>query len=238
MRIIVASCLLALLLAACATVAVEQGQIANVRRVAVISALGDQFSVKKMGVTIFGNDERNFPIDAWAIDDAVTATVRGVIGKRFEVRPVTYRKSAFFVSDNDGRAVADAVRSQFPAQDIDAFIVVTKGSSRIGDSNFFVSGLGIFEADSILIHTSDVYAIYWITVVDGHRFTVIGNMPAWSVGQSLSAMSAVHGPNREVDKSLRPTTLDAGANPKLRDLVLDLLAQNLPGTLQSLKILE
>jgi hypothetical protein len=77
MRMIVASCLLALLLAACATVAVEQGQIANVRRVAVISALGDQFSVKKMGVTIFGNDERNFPIDAWGIDDAVIATVRG-----------------------------------------------------------------------------------------------------------------------------------------------------------------
>jgi hypothetical protein len=238
MRMIVASCLLALLLAACATVAVEQGQIANVRRVAVISALGDQFSVKKMGVTIFGNDERNFPIDAWGIDDAVIATVRGVVGKRFEVRPVTYRKSAFLVSDNSGPAVADAVRSQFPAQDIDAFIVVTKGSSRIGDSNFFVSGLGIFEADSVLIHTSDVYAIYWITVVDGHRFTVIGNMPAWSVGQSLSAMTAVHGPNREVDPSQRPTTLDAGANPKLREVVLDLLAQNLPGTLQSLKILE
>jgi hypothetical protein len=41
-----------------------------------------------------------------------------------------------------------------------------------------------------------------------------------------------------VDKSLRPTTRDAGANPKLRDVVLDLLQQNLPGTLQSLKILE
>jgi hypothetical protein len=37
---------------------------------------------------------------------------------------------------------------------------------------------------------------------------------------------------------LRPTTLDAAANPKLREIVLDLLAQNLPGTLRSLKILE
>jgi hypothetical protein len=96
----------------------------------------------------------------------------------------------------------------------------------------------MLEGDSLVMHTTDVYAIYWITVVDGHRFTAIGNMPAWSVGRSLSAMSAVHGPNREVDKSLRPTTLDAGANPKLREVVLDLLAQNLPGTLQSLKILE
>jgi hypothetical protein len=238
MRMIGASGLLALLVAACATVTVEQGQIANVRRVAVISALGDQFMVKKLGVSIFNNDERAFPIDAWGIDDAVVNTVRGVVGKRFDVRPVTYRKSAFFVSDNDGRAVAEAVRGQFPPQDIDAFIVVTKGSSSIGDSNFFVSGLGMLEGDSLVMHTTNVYAIYWVTVVDGHRFTVIGNMAAWSVGQSLSAMSAVHGPNREVDKSLRPTTLEAAANPKLREVVLDLLAQNLPGTLQNLKILE
>jgi hypothetical protein len=90
----------------------------------------------------------------------------------------------------------------------------------------------------LLMHTTDVHAIYWITVVDGHRFAVIGNMSAWSIGQSLSAMSAVHGPHREVDPSLRPTTLDAAANPKLREIVLDLLARNLPGTLRSLKILE
>jgi hypothetical protein len=238
MRMIGAGCLLALLLAGCATSTVERGQIENVRRVAVISALGDRFTVKKLGMTIFNNDERDFPIDAWGIDDAVVTTVRGVVDKRFEVRPVTYQRSAFFVSENSGSAVVDAVRSQVAAQDIDAFIVVTKGSSRIGDSNTFVSGLGIFEGDSLVMHTSNVYAIYWVTVVDGHRFTVIGNMAAWSVGQSLSAMSAIHGPNREVDKSLRPNTLDAAANPKLREVVIDLLAQNLPGTLQNLKILE
>jgi hypothetical protein len=114
------------------------------------------------------------------------------------------------MTGHDGRTVADAVRSQFPSQDIDAFIVVTKGSSSIGDSNFFVSGLGIFEADIVLIHTSDVYAIYWITVVDGRRFTVIGNTLAWSVGQSLSAMSAVHGPiGRWTSRCGRPRAMRA-----------------------------
>jgi len=239
MRMIGAGCVLALLLAACATVTVDQSQIGNVRRVAIISALGDRFTVKKLGVTIFGNEERDFPIDAWGIDDAVVAMVRGVVGKRFEVRPATYQRSAFLVSDNSGPKVADAVRRSFATQDIDAFIVVTKGISSIGDSNsLFVSGLGMLEGDSILVHTTNVYAIYWVTVVDGHRFTVIGNMAAWSIGQSLSAMSAVHGPNREVDASLRPSTLDAAANAKLREVVIDLLQQNLPGTLQNLKILD
>ena len=239
MRLIGAGCLLALLLlAGCATATLEPGQIANVKRVAIISALGDRFEVKKFGITIFNNDARDFPIDAWGIDDAVVSTVRGVVGKRFEVRPVTYQRSAFYVSDNSGPAVAEAVRSHMTAQDIDAYIVVTKSSSRIGDSNAFVSGLGIFESDALVMHKTIVYAIYWVTVVDGHRFTVIGNMPAWSIGQSLSEMSAIHGPNREVDQSLRPTTLDAAANPKLRDVVLGLLRQNLPITLQNLKILE
>jgi hypothetical protein len=53
-------CLLALLLAGllagCAIATVEPGQIANVKHVAIISALGDRFMVKKMGVTIFSND--------------------------------------------------------------------------------------------------------------------------------------------------------------------------------------
>jgi hypothetical protein len=238
MRMTWASFLLALLLAGCATATVEQSQIQNVRRVAVISALGDRFTVKKLGITIFNNDERNFPADAWGVDDAVIATVRDVVGKRFEVRPVTYQRSAFFVADNSGPAVADAARSHLAGQDIDAFIVVTKGSSRIGDSNIFVSGLGMLERDSLVMHSTTVYALYWITVVDGHRFTVLGNMPAWSVGQSLATMSAIHGPNREVDASLRPSTLDAAANPKLRETVIQLLQQNLPRTLANLKMLE
>lgn len=239
MRMIGAGLLLALLLAGCATATLEPGQIANIKRVAIISALGDRFAVKKLGITIFNNDERDFPADAWGVDDAVVSTVRGVVGQRFEVRPVTYQRSAFYVADNSGPAVAEAVRSHMSAQDIDAYIVITKGSSRVGDSNFFVSGLGILEGDSLVMHSTTVYAIYWVTVVDGHRFTVIGNMPAWSIGQSLSAISsAVHGPNREVDNSLRPTTLDAAANPKLREIVLGLLQQNLPTTLQNLKILQ
>ena len=79
------------------------------------------------------------------------------------------------------------------AQDIDAFIVVTKGSSRIGDSNTFVSGLGILEGDSLVMHMTNVFALYWVTVVDARQFTVIGNMAA---GRSvnLSAMSAIPRP--------------------------------------------
>jgi hypothetical protein len=165
--------------------------------------------------------------------------VRGVVSKQFEVRPVTYKRTAFLVASNDGQTVAEAVRSQFAAQqDVDAYIVVTKGSSPIGDRNAFVSGLGLLKVDTPLVHTTNVFAIYWITIVDAHRFTVIGNMSAWSPGQSLAAMSAIHGPNRDVDPSLRPSTLDAAANPKLREVALELVRQNLPETLRNLKILE
>ena len=229
--------LVALALCGCAVATIEPGRIQSIRRVAIVSAIGDRFTVKKIGITIFGNDQRDFPIDAWKIDDAVTDKVRAVVGKRFEVRPVTYQRSAFFVSENSGRTAADAARSQFAAQqDIDAYIVVTKGTSPYGDSNQYLTGLGIFEGGSLLMRTVSVHTMYWITVIDGHQFTVIGNVPAWTIDKSF--MQGIHGPNREVDKSLWPDVLDAAANPKLKTVVLELLDQNLPGSVQSLKIME
>src|SRR6266545_2488431 len=88
----------------------------TVRRVGVISALGDTFAVQKVGITVFGNDQKEFAIDSWKIDDFVIGKVRAALGKRFDVRPVTYQKAAFlapppniFTSANT--AVANAVRA-------------------------------------------------------------------------------------------------------------------------------
>ena len=63
---------------------------AAIRRVAVMSAVGDKFTVRKIGITVFGNDEKEFPIDAWGIDQFVVNKMRSVLARRFEVRPVAY----------------------------------------------------------------------------------------------------------------------------------------------------
>ena len=95
-----AGCLLAvLLLCSGAGPMMTTEKIAAIRRVAVMSAVGDKFTVRKIGITVFGNDEKEFPIDAWGIDQFVVNKVRSVLARRFEVRPVAYNKSAFLRDD-------------------------------------------------------------------------------------------------------------------------------------------
>src|SRR5690349_8234175 len=98
-----------------------------IRRVAVMSAVGDKFTVRKIGVMGFGNDAKEFPVDAWGIDQLVVSKVRSVLARRFEVRPVAYNKSAFLNARNesifpnaarDQDAIAAGVRAQAKAADI------------------------------------------------------------------------------------------------------------------------
>ena len=63
--------------------------------IGVISAIGDTLFLRKIGVTIFGNEENTAPIDAWRIDDFVAGKVGAFLGKSWTVRRVTYPKGAF-----------------------------------------------------------------------------------------------------------------------------------------------
>ena len=233
-----AGCLLAvLLLCGCAPTTVAPEQMRSIRRVAVMSAIGDKFTVKKIGITVFGNDQKDFPIDAWGIDQFVVNKVQSVLASHFEVRPVTYQKFALHTTGNNFDKVAESVRSQATSADIDAYIVVTKGFSAVGTSNQSIEGLGILETSG-LAGGVYLYALYWITVVDGHNFTVVANSPAFPLGQTVLSMQAIRGPSRELDASWMPATLDAGQNVRLKSAITELLDRNLPGTIESLKLLQ
>ena len=65
------------------------------------------------------------------------------------------------------------MRAQATSTDVDAYVVVSKGMSRYAGNNI-VYGLGILQG-SALETGWWVYALYWITVVDGHNFSVVAN---------------------------------------------------------------
>ncbi len=217
---------------------------AAIRRVAVMSAVGDKFTVRKIGFTVFGNDEKEFPIDAWGIDQFVVNKMRSVLARRFEVRPVAYSKSAFhrdesaFFRARDEDAIAAGVRAQAKASDIDAYIVVTPATIQFGNTNQSLRGLGILERGG-LRDKFFVYALYQVAVVVGHSFTVIANSPAIIVSQDtvLTTMS-IRGPAREVDASWMPATLDAAHNIRLKSAITELLDRNLPGTIENMRLLQ
>ena len=238
MAMVRASCLLAvLLLCGCAPTTVAPEQMQSIRRVAMISAIGDKFTVKKVGLTVFGNEQQDFPIDSWGIDPFVINKVRSVLAGRFEVRPFAYQRAAFDTTGNNFSKIADAVRAQATSKDNDAYIVVSKGASQYGGTNQSVYGIGILE-HSALGTGVWIYALYWITVVDGHNFTVVANSSAFPLDQTVLSFEAIKGPSRKLDESWMPTTLDAAQNIRLKSAVTDLLDRNLPGTIESLKLLQ
>jgi hypothetical protein len=224
-----------LLLAGCAPAMVAPEKMQAIRRVAVISAIGDKFSVRKIGFTAFGNDLKRFPIDAWGIDPFVVNKVRSVLAGRFEVRPFAYQRAAFDTTGNNFDKIADAVRAQATSTDVDAYIVVSKGMSRYAGNNI-VYGLGILQGSALETGVW-VYALYWITVVDGHNFAVVANSPAFPLDQTMFALG-IKGPSTKVDESWLPTALDAAQNMRLKGAVTDLLDRNLPGTIENLKLLQ
>jgi hypothetical protein len=63
-------------------------------RIGVISAIGDQFEVHKLGLTVFGNDLAEAPIDSWGLDDIVVARIRAAASGA-GVRKITFPKGAF-----------------------------------------------------------------------------------------------------------------------------------------------
>jgi hypothetical protein len=233
----IGSLLAVLLLCGCAPSMVAPEKMQGIRRVAVISAIGDKFTVKKVGFTVFGNDQKDFPIDAWGIDPFVVGKVRSVLAGHFEVRPFAYQRAAFDTTGNNFDKIADAVRAQARSTDIDAYIVVSKGFSQYAGTNQSVHGLGILE-HSALGTGVWVHALYWITVVDGHTFAVVANASAFPLDQTMLSFEAIKGPSRKVDESWMPTTLDAAQNVRLKSAVTDLLDRNLPGTIESLKLTQ
>ena len=62
--------------------------------IGVISAIGDQFGVQKVGITVFGNDLAEAPINSWGLDDITVERTRAA-APGTGVRKIAYAKGAF-----------------------------------------------------------------------------------------------------------------------------------------------
>jgi hypothetical protein len=48
--------------------------------IGVFPLLGDRFEVKKIGITVFGNEFKEITVDNWGLDDLVVERVRAAVG--------------------------------------------------------------------------------------------------------------------------------------------------------------
>jgi hypothetical protein len=230
----------ALLLAvgACATVEAPTPTAQGFKTVGVISAIGDELTLTRAGLTGLDNAHTSYSIEQWGIDDLIVGRTRALLSKRFQVQPVTYRRAAFAARERASPItvvnllrddpIKELVRTEASPQGLDAYVVITKATSDYGNRGRTIAGVGIVKQDSVLGSYAQLHALYVIRVVDGHDFKVIDKRSASPPDNR--DMNRLPGPSRLVDAALVPTN-DAAHDGKLQAAVTDLIERSLEPTL-------
>jgi hypothetical protein len=214
----------------------------NGKCIGVLSAIGDSFSLQKIGITAFGNERDKVAIDSWQIDNLVVGKISAFMGKSWSVRPISYPKGTFATLEQDHGLLYDyeaelagIVRRVTSSTKCTHHVVVLKTSSRYGTSNQSIYGLGILEVGAPLHpwdHIDYLHALYVIRVYDGRTFAKLGerrgSFDEWH-------FSDIQGPYRQVDNASWPrpgAAPGAAVREGLRSLVAKSLDVTMPQVLR------
>ena len=202
-------------------------------QIGVIPAIGDQFMVQKVGLTVFGNEEAEIPIPAWGLDDLVVARVRAA-APGLTVRKLSYAKGAFDpyyhppsrLFGDPRNDLTNIVRQIAAGAHCERYVAVTKFDGQFGGTNQTLRGIGVVNHGVGALSSSALFANVNATVFDGQTFD-IGKRPMPSLGAILSA-GLVQNPLTQLDNADFPTTAaDAATSATLRDRTRALVAARL-----------
>jgi hypothetical protein len=208
----------------------------------VISAIGDQFSVQKFGVTVFEEEANEIPINDWGLDDLVLARVRASAGADPTIRKIAYPKGAFepfynpksrFLPDpNEG--LPAIVRNVTANANCERYLVVTTFKGKVPGTNLMVNGIGTYNQGlGNLIRHSHLFANIDVSVIDGRSYERI-NRPFANFGTRLAeGLRITEDPLTKLDNSFFPDPASAAASSatlreRTRALVAARLDQALP----------
>src|ERR1043166_3274550 len=178
-------------------------------KIGIVSAIGDKLHLRKVGITVFGNESTEMAIDSWRLDDLIIGKVRAALSGRFDVRAVTYQRAPFAALGEDKEIFfrerrPELVRTGVSPHGLDDYLVITKSRWPYANSNQELLGLGVVESGSTLFGTRvHAYANYALGMVDGRSFTVSDETKAFLPARYLSEIGGV---SRKVDNSLWPAS--------------------------------
>jgi hypothetical protein len=215
-----------------------QPAVAGPCELGVIAALEDKFSVQKIGITVFGNEETNVPVD-WGLNEIVTERVRAAAGGA-GVRKIAYPKGAFepYYERSEalfripGDKLTPIVRQVAGNADCERYLVVTTLSVQLNGTNQPLNGIGILDGRGPFGHPT-LFTYFKVTIFDGKTFE-IRRSPLSNLGRALARGFTPEKPNplSELDDGAFPQTAAAAAqNTMLRDRIRVLLAEKLDKTL-------
>ena len=210
--------------------------------IGVIPHIGESFAVQSIGLTAFGNDLKEVPIESWGLDDLIVARVRAAASPRFTVRRIAYPANAFEAFDHPPLFHDPDVQIKRVVQTIaggsgcERYVVVVESGANWGDSNQGVRGIGIVHRGGIIDRFSVAYlfAVTALFVIDGRTFDVLKKGAGGiadddtlvdRLRRSVSHETPILGPSRELEDFAWPPAPDTVTG--LRDPTRALLAASL-----------
>jgi hypothetical protein len=193
--------------------------------IGVISLIGDRFAVKKIGITVFGNEEKEIPADDWKLDDLVVERVRAAAGPGLVGRRIAAAKGAFESYGPGGWGTNDAKSAALVEQaagraGCERYVVVTRATARFS-GNQDVTGVGIVNTGAPILSRSQVHALVLLFVHDGRTFALLKR------GAGLE-------PSRQLDDFTWPESPEAANSPRVRAAARAVLTEVLDKSLPRL----
>jgi len=237
--------LVAVSVSACAMFETGQTKLQAVKTVGIISAVGDEITLAKGGLTGLNNRSQSFPIASWGLDDLIVQQATTALNGRFQVQPVRYNRAAFTaIKDSPvtpvnlvrGDPFKKLVQTEVSPQGLDAYIVITKAKSNFGRGARKVEGIGFVTYGTVLASYSQIHALYEIRVFDGKTFDVIEKRSAPPLDDAVEVK--LPGPSRQVDDSYSPGTGEPVRNENLHRAIADLIVRSLSTTLSDMHLAD
>jgi hypothetical protein len=217
----------------------RDAKLQSVKTIGIVSAIGDQFTFAKAGLTGFDNSTRHVPIASWGLDDLIVQQVTTALSGRFQVQPVTYTRATFATVQESPVGAINFVRrdpfkklveSEISPQGLDAYVVITKAKAYLYGGNRKLEGLGLITYSTVLESYRQLHALYEVRVVDGKTFDIIEKFSAGPVDNASNVRFP--GPGRLIDASFDER------DDNLRRAIVDLIMQSLPNTLSDMHLVN
>lgn len=215
-------------------------RIQAIKTIGIVSAIGDEMSLTQAGLTGLGNSAQSVSISAWGLDELIVQQTTRLLAGRYRVQPVTYRRAAFAaIRDSVVTPVnllrsdpfKELVRSDITPQGLDAYIVITRARSKLGNGRS-VEGVGFAEYRTLLANYGLIHALYEVRLIEGKSFDVIEKRAAAPLDNTGTVR--IGGPSGQVDD-----TFDVpAANERLRAAIADLITRSLPVTLGDMHLID
>jgi len=208
----------------------------NIKTVAVVSTIGDQFEFRHLGFSIFSNSDQKISIADWNLDDEIEAFARKALKDRFTVKDISFDRAAL-----RGASLVDAQHHYNPSfpglsasPDVDAFIVFVKHPIELlsaGAATYEGAGVGMWNHGSWVDAeaVNQIYAHYAVVLIDAHTLKPL----ATAIG-TASPKYAAPRPRKDVDKSLwtdKALSIPPNQREEVHRALIDLLPDGVEETL-------